>query len=63
MQNLYSLFTTKESRLDLESLHFPAFSAKHCECEIGKTDGHGKSRNGHEKVVGKYVVKSYTLPM
>ena len=43
---------------DLESLHFPMFSAKRCKCTIGKTDGHGKSRNGHEKVMEKYFVKS-----
>ena len=34
------------------------FSAKCHECKTVKRDGHGKSRNGHEKVVGKYFVKS-----
>ena len=49
MQNLFFWFTTKELRLDLESLQFLAFSAKHCVCEMGKTNGHGKSRNGRGK--------------
>ena len=37
---------------DLESLR--CFPQMHC--KIRKTDGHGKSRNGHEKVMEKYFV-------
>ena len=33
------------------------FSAKCRECKIRKRDGHGKSRNGHGKVMEKYFVK------
>ena len=33
------------------------FSAKCRKWKIGKRDGHGKSRNGHGKVMEKYVVK------
>ena len=49
--------TAKKWSSNQESLHFPAFSEKCRECEIGKRDGHGKSRNGHGKVMEKYVVK------
>ena len=28
--------------MDVESLHFPTFSAKCCECKIEKRDGNGK---------------------
>ena len=42
---------------NLESPDFPTFSAKYCKCKIGKRDGHGKSRNGHRKVMEKYFVK------
>ena len=50
--------TTKKLSIDLESSHFLTFSAKRCECKIGKRDGHGLSRNGHGKVMGKLFVKS-----
>ena len=43
---------------NLESPHFPTFSAKRCEFKIGERDGHGKLRNGHRKVMEKYFVKS-----
>ena len=46
----------KKLSSNLESPHFPTFSAKCCECRIGKRDGHGKSRNGHGKVMEKYFV-------
>ena len=49
--------TAKKFSRGLESLHFPMFSPKCRECKIGKRDGHGKSRNGHGKVVEKYFVK------
>ena len=46
--------TAKKLSSYLESLHFLMFAAKCRECTIGKRDGHGKSRNGHGKVMGKY---------
>ena len=49
--------TTKKLSGNRESLHFPMFSVRCCECTIGKRDGHGKSRNGQGKVRGKYFVK------
>ena len=49
--------TAKKLSSNLESPHFPMFSAKCRECKIGKRDGHGKSRNGHGKVTDKYFVK------
>ena len=49
--------TTKKLSSNLESLHFSTFSAKCCECKIGKKDGYGKSRNGGGKVIDKYFVK------
>ena len=52
------LVTTKKLSSNLESLHFPMFSAKRHKCKIGKRDGHGKSRNGHGKVMEKCFVKS-----
>ena len=45
--------TTKKLSSNLESPHFPMFSAKCRECKIEKRDGHGKSRNGHGKVLEK----------
>ena len=45
------LVNTKKLSSNLESLHFPMFSAKCCECKIGK-------RDGHEMVMEKYFVKS-----
>ena len=33
-------------------------TAKRREFKIGERDGHGKSRNGHGKVMEKYIVKS-----
>ena len=49
---------TKIFSTDLESLHFLMFSLKRRECKIGKTDGHGKSRNGYGKVMEKCFVNS-----
>ena len=49
--------TTKKLSIDVKSLHFQTFLAKHRECKIGKRDGHGKSRNGPRKVKEKYFVK------
>ena len=34
--------TAKKLSSNLESPHFPMFSAKCCECKIGKRDGRGK---------------------
>ena len=34
--------TTKKLSSDLESLHFPTFSAKRPKCKIGKRNGHGQ---------------------
>ena len=52
------LVSTKKLSSDLESLHFPIFSAKCSEFKIGERNVHGKSRNGHGKVMEKYFVKS-----
>ena len=41
--------TTKKLSIEVESLYFPTFSAKRCECKIDKRDGHGKLRNDHGK--------------
>ena len=49
--------SAKKLSSNLESPHFPMFSAKCCECRIGKRDGPRKSRNGHGKVMDKYFVK------
>ena len=38
--------------------YFRMFSTKRRELKIGERDGHGNSRNGHGKVMGKYFVKS-----
>ena len=50
--------TTKKLSSDLESRYCPTFSAKCLECKFRKREGHGKSRNGHGKVMDKYFVKS-----
>ena len=50
--------TTEKLSIPVESLHFPMFSAKCCECKNEKRDGHGKLRNGHGKDMDKYFVKS-----
>ena len=42
--------TAKKLSSNLESPHFPMFSAQCCKCKIGKRHGHGKSRNGHGKM-------------
>ena len=44
--------------IDVECLHFLTFSAKRRECKIEKRYGHGKLRNSHGQVMGKYFVKS-----
>ena len=51
------MVTTKKLSSNLESLHFLMFSEKPREFKIGETDGHGKSRNGHGKVMEKYFLK------
>ena len=48
-----SLVATKKLSSDLESQHFQTFSAKRHKLKIGQRDGHGKSRNGHGKVMEK----------
>ena len=47
--------TIKKLSRDLESLHFPRFSAKHRECKNGEER---KSRNCHGKIMEKYLFKS-----
>ena len=49
---------TEKPSICAESPDFPVFSAKCRECKIEKRDSHGKLRNGHGKVMEKYVVKS-----
>ena len=44
------LVTFKKLSSDLESPHFPIFSAKRRKCKFRKRDGLGKSRNGHGKI-------------
>ena len=56
--NLYFLVPNKKLSSDLESPHFPTFSAKRCKFKIGDRDAHGNSRNGNGKVMKKYFVKS-----
>ena len=54
--NLHTFFAaTKNLSIHVESLHFFAKCRKY---KIEKTDGHGKLRNGHGKVMEKYFVKS-----
>ena len=58
-QSCILFVTTKKLSSNLEiPLFFLRFSAKCRECKIGKRDGHGKSRNGHRKVIEIYFVKS-----
>ena len=57
LPNLYFSVTTKKLSRNLESLHFPTYSAKCRECKIGKRYSHGKLRNGQGKVMEKYFVK------
>ena len=47
----------KKLSIDVESLHL-SFTSKGRIYKIGQEDGHGKSRNGHGKVMEKYFVKS-----
>ena len=62
--NLYFFVTTKKLGSDLESPHFQKFSTKRWEFKIGERDAHGKSINGHGKVMELYFVKSVgTLPL
>ena len=57
MPNLFFfLVTAKKLSSDLESPHFPTFSEKMLRMQNWR-DGHGKSINGHGKVMEKYVVK------
>ena len=49
---------TKKFSSDLESPHFPMFSAKCRESKIGGKIGRGTSRSGQGKVREKYFVKS-----
>ena len=49
--NLYFVVTTKKLSSNLDNLQFPTFFAKRRKCKAGKRDGHGKSRNGHGKVM------------
>ena len=49
--------TAEKLNSNLESLHFPMFSAKCRKSKIRKRDGHRKSRNDNGKVMEKYFVK------
>ena len=55
--NCTNFATTKKLSINVESLHFPMFSAKYGEYKSEKRDGHGKSRNGEGKVRKRYFVK------
>ena len=59
--NLYFSVITMKLSSDLESPHFPTFSAKRCEFKIGERNGHGKSRYGHGKVMENIVESVGTL--
>ena len=50
------LANIKKLNIGIESPHFLTFRPKCCEYKIEQRDG--KSRNGHGKVMAKYVVKS-----
>ena len=50
--------TTEKLSNDVESPHFPTFSAKNTKFKTEKRDGHGKLKNGQEKGMEKYFVKS-----
>ena len=52
-----SFVTSKKLSSNLENPHFQTFSAKCRKFKIGKRDGHGKSRNGHGKIMETYFVK------
>ena len=55
---IYMFFVTaKKLSRNLENPHFPMFATKCHKCKIGNRDGHGKSRNGHGKVMENYFVK------
>ena len=49
--------TNKKLSSDLESPYFPRFSAKRCECNIGKRDGHRKIKKWSWKSHGKIFVQ------
>ena len=59
--NFYQIYiffvTAKKLSSNLESPHFLTCSTKCRVCKIGKRHGHGKSRNGHGKVMDRYCVK------
>ena len=57
LPNLYFFVTAKKLSNNLESPHFPEFSTKCHKCNCTKRDGHGKSRNGHDKSHGKILCK------
>ena len=42
--------TSKKLSSNLESLHVSTFCRKRSKCQIGKKDGHGKSRKYHGKI-------------
>ena len=50
LPNFILLVTTKKLSSDLESQHFLMF----CESKIWKKEGHGKSRNGHGKILERF---------
>ena len=54
--------TAKQLSSNLKSQPFLMFSAKCRECKIGKRNGLGKSRNGHGKVMEKYILSSMWEP-
>ena len=56
VSNLSFLSPLKKLSSNLESPHFPTFSAKCRKCKFKKRNCHGKSRNGHGKVMEKYFV-------
>ena len=62
--NFYHFFwvTAKKLSRNLESPHFLTCSTKCRVWKIGKRHGHGKSRNGHGKVMEKYFVNGLWEP-
>ena len=47
-----SFATSKKLGIDLESPHCLTLCAKCCGFKMERKDGHGKSRNGHGKLLG-----------
>ena len=66
MTNLYFFGHHQEIKQRSKTSAFSDVIAKCHKCKIKKKDGHGKSRNGHEKVMEKSwknILSSLILPV